>query len=277
MSEQKKEESVPALFSSPLEDTSGLDVFAQIAASITPIPVVNKPPTGENSLIQRRHSSASVVQQNQNQLAQSIYQTQQALRQQHTRSSTTSNTGSSYSDFNSDFDSDFDDDDSTPEEEHKPQPSKQPLKPLKFISYQPQQPQTIQEESESDLAMDVDSTFGSRSTYLSPSTSLGSLSTPSLPTTALRRSSLPANAFSSENGPVSNRRIIHNICERKRRENIREGFAYLQARLPQPHAQNPKLSKMDILQSALTIIDTTRARISSLTDECEALKLMTKE
>lgn len=275
MSEQKKEESVPALFSSPLEDTSGLDVFAQIAASVKPIPVVNQSSTVEVGVLQRRHSSASVVQQSQNQLAQSIYQTQQALRQQQKHSSTVSTTGSSYSDLNSDFDSDFDDDDFGSDEASKPQ-IEPPTKPIKFISYQPQ---TIQEESESDLAMDIDSNMSSRSNYLSPTTSFGSLSTPSLSTTSFRRSSLPANAFSTEHGPssMSNRRIIHNICERKRRENIREGFAYLQARLPSPHAQNPKLSKMDILQSALNMINSSRARISSLTDECEALKLMTKQ
>ena len=66
------------VFTSPFEDTSGLDVFAQIAASAHPLPVVEIPEVPRSSIA----TSSSIVQKSQSQLAQTIYQNQQALRLQ---------------------------------------------------------------------------------------------------------------------------------------------------------------------------------------------------
>ena len=248
----EKQSPVPALFSSPLEDTSGLDVFAQIAASIPLEPAASA----------RRHSSADIVHQSQSQLAQSIYQSQQALRQQQQQrraSVASSNASSSYSDFD---DYDEDDEDEDDDEGSGGNFSSKFLEGRNFSSAS-LLPQTIKEESESDLAMDVDSP---------------SLSEP--PRLDLRRASLPANAFSgfeSGHSSLSNRRIVHNICERKRRENIREGFERLQARLPGTEAETARLSKMEILQGALEVICGLRSRIKSLNEEITALQVMSDQ
>lgn len=268
------------LFSSPLEDTSGLDVFAQIAASIplesTTASIMNiSPPV-------RRHSSADIVHQSQSQLAQSIYQAQQALRQQQRRASTvttSSNASSSYSDFD-DLDEDEDMDDeldaggeadgfeksSSPSFYHQHNRS---AAAATFLH------QTIHEESESDLAMSLDSaTSSSAFTVASSSASMAS-APPSL-----RRASLPVNAYHNDltQSTLSNRRIVHNICERKRRENIREGFARLQSRLPKADSDGvAKLSKMEILQGALEVIEGLRERIKSLQEECAALQVMSEQ
>ena len=62
------------VFTKPIEDTSGLDVFAQIAASAHPLPLE---PVRRASI-----ATSSIVHQSQSQLAQLIYQNQQALRLQ---------------------------------------------------------------------------------------------------------------------------------------------------------------------------------------------------
>ncbi len=261
---EEKSSSASTLFSSPFEDTSGLDVFAQIAASI---------PLEMTSNVQsRRHSSADIVHQSQSQLAQSIYQSQQALRQQQQqerRTSIVSNASSSYSDFeDEDDDEEEEGDDGVDDFEDGggKQRSYEVGKGGNFLKGA-LLPQTIQEESESDLAMDVDSSVNSESSRMETALQM-------------RRSSLPANAFSSfESGPssLSNRRIVHNICERKRRENIREGFERLQARLPGTEAENARLSKMEILQGAVEVMEGLRDRIKSVKEEINALQLMSEQ
>lgn len=267
------------LFSSPLEDTSGLDVFAQIAASIplesTTASIMNiSPPV-------RRYSSADIVHQSQSQLAQSIYQAQQALRQQQRRASTVttaSNASSSYSDFD-DLDEDMDEDDEYELDaggaadgfEKSPSFYHQHNRSAAAATFLHQ---TIHEESESDLAMSLDSATSSSAFTASSSASVAS-APPSL-----RRASLPVNAYHNDltQSTLSNRRIVHNICERKRRENIREGFARLQSRLPKADSDGvSKLSKMEILQGALEVIEGLRERIKSLQEECAALQVMSEQ
>lgn len=261
---EEKSPSVSALFSAPFEDTSGLDVFAQIAASI---PLES---TNSAGMLQRRHSSADIVHQSQSQLAQSIYQSQQALRQQQQlrRASVTttgSNASSSYSDFDDEdeeFEAQFDKYDAS-ERAKKVSNNHSNFSSTSLL------PQTIEEESESELAMDIDSPAPSEPANLESSS-----------IQAQRRASLPANAFSSyepANSSLSSRRIVHNICERKRRENIREGFERLQARLPASDAENSRLSKMEILQGAYEVIEGLRERIKSLNEEVSALQVMSEQ
>jgi hypothetical protein len=134
---------------------------------------------------------------------------------------------------------------------------------------------SIKEETENDLQMDVDSSISfqrRRSPSLSESNE-DHLQQQQQQILA-RRLSAPENnsRFNiSDSGPYSTRRVIHNICERKRRENIREGFDQLQVRLPAQMANNPKISKMEILVGAKNLISEIRGRISNLSAEINAL------
>jgi hypothetical protein len=69
--------------------------------------------------------------------------------------------------------------------------------------------------------------------------------------------------------PLSNaidkRRHTHNICERKRREHIKEGFEELQKRLPKK-SSTFKMSKLDVLKTSIAYI----SDLASLTDSLES-------
>lgn len=86
------------------------------------------------------------------------------------------------------------------------------------------------------------------------------------------------------------KRAVHNMCERKRRENIRDGFARLLARLPvaissttveEKPRRKPSLSKendgltvskMEILKNAAEHIKKLQASIRSLNTEVEGMR-----
>lgn len=244
-------------FCSPLEDVSGLDVFAQAAASANPLPV--------------EKSSATILQESQTQLTNNIYQAQQALRQQQQRRasatpSATTTGSSSYSDFDDDFDSEDD------------------VMGDMAVSKQ-LHPSIKEEQEESDFFMDVDSNGSSNSLLsgggLVNAGSPGRPRAPSLvPTTSTsassvsmqRRTSLPGTSAEATvvSGPLTARRVIHNICERKRRENIRDGFARLQERVQRTNTTGRRLSKMEILEAALASFNQIKTRISGLQEEIKA-------
>jgi len=68
----------------------------------------------------------------------------------------------------------------------------------------------------------------------------------------------------SQNGTSSYRRNVHNICEKRRRENIRGGFDTLQASLPPSLASNPRISKQEVLLATIAILTESKQRISAL-------------
>lgn len=70
----------------------------------------------------------------------------------------------------------------------------------------------------------------------------------------------------------SQRRVVHNVCERRRRENIRDGFDGLQSRLPHELRTNPRISKQDILEAGIKIIVDARRRVAALEHELAALE-----
>jgi len=130
----------------------------------------------------------------------------------------------------------------------------------------------IEEETETDLQMDIDHSINfqrRRSPSLSESNDINPQPIYG------RRLSAPENV--SNFSGYSTRRVIHNICERKRRENIREGFDQLQCRLPPHLANNSKLSKMEILTGAKNLINEIRGRIANLSAEVSALSQVTEQ
>jgi len=73
------------------------------------------------------------------------------------------------------------------------------------------------------------------------------------------------------NSATDKRRHTHNICERKRREHIKEGFEELQKRLPKKPT-GFKMSKLDILKTSITFISDLAATTDSLESEvCQHL------
>lgn len=230
-------------------------------------------------------TTSSIVQKSQSQLAQSIYQNQQALRlQQQQKSqhqpvqpvqkrdsidSTISKFDPRINDEDMDMD-DYDDDDfdyNSDEDEPMPPSSiktgnNNSNTSLKFES-------AIEEETESDLQMDIDKSINFQR-HRSPS-----LSDTNPQPIYGRRLSAPENV--SNFSGYSTRRVIHNICERKRRENIREGFDQLQSRLPPHLANNSKLSKMEILTGAKNLINEIRGRIANLSAEISVLSQVTEQ
>ena len=142
----------------------------------------------------------------------------------------------------------------------------------------------IREETESDLMMDVDQSMNFHQRRRSPSLSAESndliTSTFNGQGSQLyaRRLSAPENSLNQNlGGGFSTRRVIHNICERKRRENIRDGFFQLQNRLPSHLANNSKLSKMEILSGARTLINEIRGRVANLSAEVSALTQLSEQ
>ena len=250
-----------------------MDVFAQIAASAHPLPVETPPAVRRASIA----TTSSIVQQSQSQLAQSIYQNQQALRLQQQKNQpqilqkrdSIDSTVSKFDprivdeDMEEDLDEDFD---SNSENDDEPMTSSRNSN----MSLSLETP--IKEETESDLNMEIDQSINfqrrrspslSTSNDLSPQPNYG------------RRLSAPDNATNFPG--YSARRVIHNICERKRRENIREGFDQLQSRLPPHLANNSKLSKMEILAGAKNLINEIRGRVSNLSAEVSALSQVTEQ
>ena len=137
-------------------------------------------------------------------------------------------------------------------------------------------PTPITEETESDLVMlDVDHSINFQNRRRSPSLS----TTLDHPQIYSRRLSAPDtnNVEMNSNGGYSTRRVIHNICERKRRENIRDGFSQLQNRLPPLLANNTKISKMEVLAGAKNLINEIKMRISNLAAEISALSQVTEQ
>lgn len=283
------------IFTSPFEDTSGLDVFAQIAASAHPLPLAPVRRSSTSVAIPTpistptpisSSSSNNIVQQSQSQLAQSIYQSQQALRlqsQQQKRDSIDSTISKFDPKIEEDDDEGFfsDDDDEDMEFDSDSEQGKGQGK----ARYSDQKNNSksslllfdapIKEETESDLMMDVDQSMNFYQRRRSPSLSTESNDLNNSQMYA-RRLSVPENSASFSGGN-STRRVIHNICERKRRENIRDGFAQLQNRLPNHLANNPKLSKMETLAGARNLINDIRGRISNLSAEISALSLVSEQ
>lgn len=262
-----------------------MDVFAQIAASAHPLPV--EPPAVRRASIA---TTSSIVQKSQSQLAQTIYQNQQALRlqqQQKTQQQPLQkrdSIDSTISKFDPKiYDEDMDDYDDEDFDSNSDEDEPMNIKlgnnnnnnningsntSLKLES-------VIAEETESDLQMDIDQSINfqrRRSPSLSDTTDINI--TPQ-PFYGGRRLSAPENV--SNYSGYSTRRVIHNICERKRRENIREGFDQLQSRLPPHLANNSKLSKMEILTGAKNLINEIRGRIANLSAEVSALTQVTEQ
>lgn len=249
-----------------------MDVFAQIAASAHPLPV--DPPAVRRASVA---TTSSIVQQSQSQLAQSIYQNQQALRlqqQQHQQTQKRDSIDSTVSKFDprindDDIDEDYDEDfDSHSEDEDEPMTSiKTGNSSMSLLFETP-----IKEETETDLQMDIDQSLNFQRRR---STSLANSNDISPQPNYGRRLSAPENV--SNFSGYSTRRVIHNICERKRRENIREGFDQLQSRLPAHLANNSKLSKMEILTGARNLINEIKGRIANLSAEVSALSQVTEQ
>lgn len=311
------------IFTSPFEDTSGLDVFAQIAASACPLPVAvsEKPQTQtepiksqiqppvpihqqiqqQPQITRRASESTSIVHQSQSQLAQTIYQNQQALRmQQQKRESVDSNFGHfnrSIDDSDEDYDEDFDSESENGDVRMTTTTTSAPriaidnsygninnnirnaMNTLKSSSSSSNLllETPIKEETESDLQMDIDQSINFQRRR-SPSLSVASNET-SPQAIYARRLSAPDNGsnYTGSSGGYSTRRVIHNICERKRRENIRDGFDQLQNRLPAHMTNNPKLSKMEILSGAGNLIKEIQGRVSNLAAEVSALTLVVEQ
>lgn len=264
------------IFTSPFEDTSGLDVFAQIAASAHPLPV--EPTTVRRSSAAQ---TSSIVQQSQSQLAQSIYQSQQALKLQQQQQllqkrdsfdSTVSKFDPKISEYDDEEDVDFDSDDFDSESE-----TSRTIPGSAKSSHSHLMTTPIREETESDLvAMEVDHSMSFNQQIQrrrSPSLS-ASMEQPQM---LARRLSAPDTNNLNLSAGFSTRRVIHNICERKRRENIRDGFSQLQNRLPAHIANNPKLSKMEVLAGAKNFINDIRGRIANLSAEISALSQVSEQ
>lgn len=66
------------------------------------------------------------------------------------------------------------------------------------------------------------------------------------------------------------RRAIHNVCERRRRESIRDAFEQLRARVSK--TRDSKTSKMDILRSAINFIRDIKRDINTLEAELSVSK-----
>ena len=295
------------VFTSPFEDTFGLDVFAQIAASAHPLPVESASPRRATI-----SSTSSIVQQSQSQLAQSIYQNQQAIRiQQQQKRDSVDSTVNKFNPKITDDDDDDDEDDDDSDDDGDSLRRKTSISSVSsfgsiggsggsfrnysFVGAKASSSfleTPIKEETETDLQMDVDQSINfqrRRSPSLMGQSHLTNLedgSSVSSPSGILsstysqnRRLSAPENVsnFTNYASSFSTRRVIHNICERKRRENIREGFEQLQNRLPEHLSSNPKLSKMEILVADKNLITEIRGRISNLSAEISALSQVSEE
>lgn len=247
------------MFSSPLEDTSGLDVFAQIAASVKPLPVE----TAHRATL----TTAEMVQQNQSQLAKRIYMAQQALRQQQhnpdeptgnreTRAVSVANTGTANMSF----------DPLAPSESKDRSASANEHGDGEIVFPRPavEQKTLIGNDEKSLPLTPLDMNKKRRQVHKQPENAKPRRTT---------RSSVEASPYnvSSALGLIFNRRIVHNSCERKRRDNIRDGFARLHARLPQSDESGNRLSKMSILQGTVDLIGDLKRRTDSLATEVGAL------
>ncbi len=70
--------------------------------------------------------------------------------------------------------------------------------------------------------------------------------------------------------PVDKRRHVHNICEKKRREHIREGFTLLQQRVPSSYPHY-KMSKLEVLKGSIEHVTSLLKHISDLEAEVDGL------
>lgn len=259
-----------------------MDVFAQIAASAHPLPV-EQPAVRRASIA----TTSSIVQKSQSQLAQTIYQNQQALRLQQQQKpqqqpvQKRDSIDSTISKFDPKiYDEDMDDYDEEDFDSNSDEDEPMNIKfgsnnisngsntSLKFES-------AIAEETETDLQMDIDQSINFQRRRSPSLSDTNDININPQPFYGGRRLSAPENV--SNYSGYSTRRVIHNICERKRRENIREGFDQLQSRLPPHLANNSKLSKMEILTGAKNLINEIRGRISNLSAEVSALSQVTEQ
>jgi hypothetical protein len=78
------------------------------------------------------------------------------------------------------------------------------------------------------------------------------------------------SGMSKETSYMDRRRHVHNVCEKKRREHIKEGFILLQQRVPKkyPHC---KMSKLDVLKGSIQQVYDLKNVISDLEIEIETL------
>jgi hypothetical protein len=80
-----------------------------------------------------------------------------------------------------------------------------------------------------------------------------------------------SNISGSDSGSEdASRKDVHNICERKRRLYIRQGFSALQDRLPTGHAL--RLGKMEILRASVEHIRILQDKTKQLEMEVEQLR-----
>lgn len=68
--------------------------------------------------------------------------------------------------------------------------------------------------------------------------------------------------------PSSTRRKVHNVCEKRRRESIRDAFNALQQRVcSTPKSPIHRLSKMEVLQRAVNRIESLKHEVAELEAE----------
>lgn len=72
------------------------------------------------------------------------------------------------------------------------------------------------------------------------------------------------------NSTVAKRRHVHNICERKRREHISEGFYLLQQRIPKKYPHY-KMSKLEVLKTSVKHLSELQKSTKDLETEVNQL------
>lgn len=109
------------------------------------------------------------------------------------------------------------------------------------------------------------------------STDIGSTTSEDLSTASITK---PSSPFLMSGKRSGGKRTIHNVCERRRRENIREAFRLLQVRVvplaassSSQRGENLRASKMEVLRRAIERIERGRKELALL--EAELAKYRT--
>lgn len=76
--------------------------------------------------------------------------------------------------------------------------------------------------------------------------------------------SVVSTTRSHPSSPRPGRRAVHNVCERRRRQSIRDAFAALQARVYPDTDGKKTVSKMEVLRGAVELIERTRKEVDLL-------------
>lgn len=119
---------------------------------------------------------------------------------------------------------------------------------------QAEEPEKQVDDEQAAMDLSLFAQLASHATPLPPRLSLSSTPSPNHTSYARRQST---SAIDS----VVSRRHVHNVCERKRRDHIRNGFQLLHDRLP---AKDERLSKMEILRSALEHVKWLKREVERL-------------